>query len=265
MRVTDLPDALRDAGLDVVAYHDPFGHGRSLATIKALVVHDTVTTRDWSDESVCDLLRNGRPGVPGPLSQLAPDRQGRFHVIADGRANHNGYGQFGNDTLGIETMCAGGMAGREEPWNRAQYDANVTAAAVIAGKYDLPIHRVLGHKETDPSRKIDPYGVDLDRFRRDVRAAIEGGFSRSEEDDMRRGDQGAHVKRAKWRINQALHSGDHDPDGGGLSTATDTFDAEMERYVKHVQSQAGYATSGVLDLATYMYVCELAHLESSHK
>lgn len=260
MRAPWLGEVLRGAGLTVVE-HNPIGRGRDMRTVNGVVVHDTVTTRSWDDEDVCALLRDGRPGVPGPLSQLGLDRQGRFHFIADGRANHNGYGTWGNDAIGIETFAAGGMKGREERWNSVQEEAAAVGSAAILDRLGLSRSRVRGHKETDPERKVDPWRVDMGAFRRRV---AQGGQHTSEEEDViKKGEKGAHVKRAQWRINQALH-GHHDPEGGGL-TVTGVFDDATERYVKHLQHKAGYATSGVLDLATYMYICEVAHVRTSHR
>lgn len=175
MRVPWLGDVLRDVGLPVVKVGNPLGRGRAMATVYGVVVHDTVTTSAWSDERVDALLRDGRPGVPGPLSQLGLDRQGRFRWVADGRCNHNGFGAWGNNTVGIEVYCAGGLKNREEPWNDAQREAVVVASRAILDHLDLGRSslwnpRVAGHKETDPSRKVDPYRVDMARLRADVAA-----------------------------------------------------------------------------------------------
>lgn len=261
MRLDWLADAFRQAGLDVVEYGAWPGRGRSLSRVDAVIVHDTVTTKQWSDTSVANLLRDGRSDVPGPLSQCGADRDGRMWLIAGGRANHNGYGRHGNTTVGFETFCAGGMAGREEPWNQRQYDTNVVAAAVLLKRFGLPASKALGHKEDDPKRKIDPYGVDMAAFRSDVADQLAGDPGTGDE-QMKRGDKGNHVKRLQWRINQTLH-GHHDPAEGGL-TVDGVFGAETEAYVKHVQSQAGYPTTGRVEWWTYDWLSEVAHLKTTH-
>lgn len=263
MRVSWIPDVLRNAGLTVIEYGQPRGRGKGLSSVQAVVVHDTVTTRSWTDERVANLLRAGRPEVPGPLAQLGPDRQGRMWVIADGRCNHNGFGSHGNNTIGIETFCAGGLRGQEEPWNNNQYEVNVIATAAILKQLGLPASRALGHKETDPQRKIDPFGIDMEGFRRDVVEALHGDGvpTQTGDEEMKRGDTGAHITRLCWRINQALH-GHHDPAEGGL-TVTNTFNDEVERYVRHIQSQAGYPTTGRVEWWTYDYITELAHMKAS--
>lgn len=169
MRTPWLGSVLRDAGLRVeTPVGTPHGRGRAMDAIHGVVVHDTVTTRDWSDLAVARLLRDGRPDLPGPLSQLGVRRDGTVDWIADGRCNHNGYGRWGNDAIGIEVYCAGGLEGREEPWNDLQRTTVVTACRAIAAHVGLTGDVVAGHKETDPDRKIDPYMVDMDRLRTDI-------------------------------------------------------------------------------------------------
>ena len=174
MRALWLADVLRAAGCDVIELAGWQTRGRELDIAYGVVVHDTVTPDTWTDESVDSLLVNGRPDVPGPLSQLGLDRQGRFRVVASGRANHAGYSSpWGNSSIGIEVYCAGGLAGREEPWNDAQYEAAVVGARAILerlghGPSDHYNPRVAGHKEIDTRGKIDPYLIDMDQLRRDV-------------------------------------------------------------------------------------------------
>lgn len=176
MRASWLPDVLADAGLDPRVVPGWRGRGRDMATVHGIVVHDTVTpSTTWTNARVDRLLRDGRTGLPGPLAQLGVDFDARPVVIADGRANHNGYGTWGNDTFGIEVYCAGGLAGRQEPWSPAQRETVVAMCRAILAHLELgpSSHwnpRVAGHKETDPRRKIDPYRVDVAALRRDVAA-----------------------------------------------------------------------------------------------
>ncbi len=172
MRVPWLADVLRAAGLDVVEVAGWQGRGRELSSVAGVVIHDTVTTRSWSDDSVAKLLRDGRPDLVGPLSQLGLDRWGRVWVIADGRANHNGYGLWGNNSIGIEVFCAGGLAGKEEPQSELQQTAGQVAAAAILRRLGADESRCQGHREQDPKRKIDPYRVDMLRYRREVAALL---------------------------------------------------------------------------------------------
>lgn len=174
VRAAWLPDVLSDAGLPFRVLPGWQGRGRAMSTIYGVVVHDTVTpSSGWTNDRVDRLLRDGRTGLPGPLSQLGLDFDARLVVIADGRSNHNGYGTWGNNAIGIETYCAGGLSGREEPWNAGQREVAARASAAILNHLGLGRSgywnpRVAGHKETDPRRKIDPFSVDMSAFRQRV-------------------------------------------------------------------------------------------------
>lgn len=170
MRVPWLGDVLRAAGLTVVELPGWRGRGRELGGIDGVVAHHTATGPGTSNQAVANLLRDGRSDLAGPLSQLGLDRLGRYWLIADGRCNHNGYGEWGNSSIGIEAY----NTGVGEPWPAAQVDAYQRGAAAILTQIGLPASRVKGHKETDPGRKIDPAGIDMDTFRRNVAAIMEG-------------------------------------------------------------------------------------------
>ena len=161
-----LRSAFEDVGLRVV--RNPNGadkRGKEMAGINAIILHDTVTTRSWKPDAVWNLLTNGREGLPGPLCQYSVDRDGVVWIVADGKGNHNGYGQHGNNSIGIEVQCAGGLKGHEEPWNEKQYATVLKMVRVLRRWYPVP---VLGHRESDPGRKIDPYKIDLVKFRREL-------------------------------------------------------------------------------------------------
>ncbi len=169
MRAPWLPDVLRDAGLSVYVLPDAVGRGKEMFSVSALVGHDTVAGHDVQRNRV--LLRDGRPGLAGPLAQLGGRPDGGVDFIADGRCNHNGYGTYANNAIGWEVYCYGGLEGKEQPWNEAQQESFVIGARAIR-RYlgrDLPI---LGHKESDPGRKIDPYGIDMNAIRRRIEAPV---------------------------------------------------------------------------------------------
>lgn len=175
MRASWLAEVLHAAHLQLAPLDGWQGRGRELTTINGVVLHDTVTSKTTPDANVAKLLRDGRPDLAGPLAQLGLDRQGRFWLIADGKCNHNGYGEWGNQSLGIEAF----NDGKGEPWPIVQLDAWQRGAAAILGHLHLNEGHALGHRETDPRRKIDPVGIDLDAFRRRVHTLLA-----SQEDDM---------------------------------------------------------------------------------
>lgn len=168
-------DVLRSAGLKVVELDGWRTRGRTFVP-KGIVWHHTATSVKASDSNVDRLLRDGRPDLAGPLSQLGLRRDGTFVVVAAGRANHNGYGTWGNDSIGIEAY----NDGVGEPWPLAQVDAYVRGTAAICRFLGWGADRVKAHRETDPRRKIDPAGLDMDEMRRRVTAALAQG----DDDDM---------------------------------------------------------------------------------
>lgn len=162
MRATWLADVLRGEGLRVLelsgwktretrAGFDPVG----------IVAHHTATGPNVPNENVRALLRDGRSDLSGPLSQLGLERDGLFVTIAAGRCNHNGFGQWGNDAFGIEAY----NDGQGEPWPKVQVDAYHRGCAAICRKLGWGPSRVMGHKETDPGRKIDPANLSMTEFR----------------------------------------------------------------------------------------------------
>lgn len=164
MRVAWIADALHAAHLQLVPLDGWQGRGRELSTVNGVVLHHTATPPTSSDAGVAKILRDGRADLPGPLSQLGLDRQGRFWLIADGKCNHNGLGMWANQAIGIEAY----NDGKGEPWPAVQLDAFQRGTAAILRCLGLNEGHALGHRETDPGRKTDPKGVDLEAFRRRV-------------------------------------------------------------------------------------------------
>lgn len=202
MRVPWLAQVLRDAGLPV--YEDPGwkGRGRELTTVNGVVWHHTATGTRWADGHVLALLRHGRSDLAGPLSQLGLERDGTWVCIADGRANHNGYGKWGNQSIGVEAY----NDGIGERWPSVQVDSYHLGTAAICRHLGMGADRVLGHRETDPRRKIDPTGIDMVDARRRVHLLLSGSpkpppkemFTVSQFDDLMR-----EIKRAKDEANAA--------------------------------------------------------------
>lgn len=177
MMLTWLADTLTQAGLVVVPY-DGWETRTTRAgglEVRGIVCHHTATGPTTSNTAVARLLANGRSDLKGPLAQLGLDRDGHYWLIAAGRANGNGYGTWGNDSINIEAF----NDGVGEPWPAVQVDAYERGCAALAHRCGLSIAEVRGHKETDPHRKVDPRGIDMDLFRAHVAAHLN-----PPEDDM---------------------------------------------------------------------------------
>ena len=158
-----MPQVLRDAGVDV--YVMPGAETRSTRssglTPRGVVWHHTATGPNWSDASVAALLRDGRRDLVGPLAHVGVERDGTWVIVALGRTNHNGYGLWGNDSIGLEFY----NNGIGEPWPDAQVDSGVRGIAAILDHLGFIAARLKGHKETDPRRKIDPANLDMNELR----------------------------------------------------------------------------------------------------
>lgn len=172
-----LPGVLRAAGVDVHVL--PGAEARTTRVtgldVHGIVWHHTATGPNWSDGHVAALLRDGRRDLAGPLSQVGIERDGTWVIVALGRANHNGWGRWGNDALGLEFY----NSGVGEPWDPRQVESGVVGTAAVLAHLGFDVARVQGHRETDPRRKIDPAGLSM----RDVRARIHTLLS--QEDTMR--------------------------------------------------------------------------------
>ena len=130
-----LPDVLEAAGLKVALCDgwEDRGHG-DLEQVKGVLCHHTAGPRTGNMPSL-GIVRDGRPDLPGPLSQLGLGRDGTFYIIAAGRANHAGKGDWkgiktGNSSLiGIEAENTGGP--NDFPWPQVQIDAYQRGVAAI--------------------------------------------------------------------------------------------------------------------------------------
>jgi hypothetical protein len=177
MRYTWLAEVLRDAGLTV---HEVSGWktrgSNSFGPVRGITCHHTAGSRNSSDEGELNVLINGRPGLPGPISQLYLSRSGEWWTVAAGHCNHNLTGWagpnkgYGNDSLlGIEAQHSGG----DEPWTARQYDSYVRGVHALvhhnASGWSVSVDRVAGHKEHQPGAKSDPT-FSMPGFRADVRA-----------------------------------------------------------------------------------------------
>lgn len=162
MYLTDLSTAVRASGLTV---HEVSGwktRGRGpMSGVKAVLCHHTGSKQNGTNLPTLNTLIHGRPGLSGPLCNLALGRDGSVYVVAAGRANHAGAGRgFGLPTddanpwsIGIEAESAG-----TGDWTAAQLAAYPRLCKALIQHYHLPVSKVIGHLEWAPTRKIDPHG-----------------------------------------------------------------------------------------------------------
>lgn len=164
----DLADACRKSGLKVVEVkgwtvrgHAPFTH------VETIVCHHTAGPASGNMPSL-EVVKSGRPGLTGPLCNLALGRDGTVYVVAAGVAYHAGavsskaYDNW--HAIGIEAEATGTSA-----WPEVQMDAYARLCAALCAHYGIEVSRVLGHKEvaSPRGRKVDP-NFDCDVFRKRV-------------------------------------------------------------------------------------------------
>lgn len=166
-----VPGVLRAAGLTVIE-HDGWRtrSNGSLAADYWVWHHDASAKGD-------------SPGVPSYMignyanagAQLWVDRQGRWHIIAAGRAAHAGKvlpGKPGNsNSIGIETDHTTG-----EDWPPALLNSlrrGTAAMMKYRGKNEnhLEFHKTICNP---PGRKVDPDGLDLGHERAQIRSLLGG-------------------------------------------------------------------------------------------
>ncbi|MEV0382436.1 N-acetylmuramoyl-L-alanine amidase [Nonomuraea sp. NPDC050643] len=165
--LTQLAKVARRTGHPVteVAGWKTRGHGPQ-PEVDGVVCHHTA---GWNDMHV---VRDGRPGLDGPLSQIWLRRDGHIFIVAAGRCWHNApslsLGHTNSRSIGIEAENDGRTA-----WPAAQLDSYKKLCAELCREFGLPVSTVKGHKEVNSS-KPDPHSINMNAFRKDVAALLKG-------------------------------------------------------------------------------------------
>src|SRR5262249_50369644 len=171
--LTWLSDVLLKAGLKVAEQPGWQDRGRGeVGPIKGVMCHHTAGPLVGNMPSLT-VVTNGRPDLPGPLAQLCLGRDGTFFVVAAGRCNHAGAGNWqgftsGNTNfIGIEAENTGER--NDLPWPTIQMDAYKRGVAAILKKIKADPIMFAGHKKyrLPPGAKDDPT-FDMNDFRMHV-------------------------------------------------------------------------------------------------
>lgn len=189
-----LEEVLTRAGLKVAP--DPGWENRGsiygdVGRIFGVVCHHTVGKKKGNMPSI-NFLRNGDADKPPPRCNLGLGRDGTYYLIAAGRANHAGPGDWsfeedgkkipivnGNANLiGIEGENTGGQD--DFPWPKVQMEAYQRGVAAILKHIGRGPELCLGHREWARNRtvkkKIDPL-FDMKEFRSSVAAIMNGSVA----------------------------------------------------------------------------------------
>lgn len=165
-RQLHLADTLFDGGCDVVEIAGWEETGSSYFFPVGIVDHHTA-----SSSPLTRLLKYGRgksktaAALAGPLCNYSPQKDGKVHVIAAGRANHAGSSIWSNPLREFGATSNRHVYGSEcvnlgngkDRWTVAQLDAMAAADAALCRFHGWPERslRVCDHQEWAGSRKID--------------------------------------------------------------------------------------------------------------
>ncbi|MDX3100433.1 peptidoglycan recognition protein family protein [Nonomuraea angiospora] len=175
--LTQLADVARRTGYPVTEVRgwQARGHGPQPG-VQGIVCHHTAGPAGGGDYPSLAVVRDGRPGLDGPLSHYGIGRSGRIYVIAAGRCWHNAPSTSAMHTnsasLGIEAENNG-----TQPWPDVQKDVYYRLCAELCKEFGLPASRVRGHKEVNDG-KPDPHSLSMTAFRQAVAACIAGDAPR---------------------------------------------------------------------------------------
>ncbi|HKH90435.1 MAG TPA: N-acetylmuramoyl-L-alanine amidase [Gemmatimonadaceae bacterium] len=252
-RLLWLPEALRAAGCKVALVDGWERRGQdSLGRILGVLCHYTATPDATRNMPTLKLLIEGRSDLPGPLSQLGLGRDGTYYVIASGRANHAGRGEWNGITtgntsfIGIEAENSGRA---NDPWPAVQLDAYQRGAAAILRQVGRTAASCCGHREyARPAGRKTDINVDMDQFRRSVAAILSGqsappvlipaveavGQARP---TLRRGDTGELVIELRRKLN--------------IPGTDGTFGPQTEAAVRAFQREHGMVPDGIVGPKTW--------------
>lgn len=217
--LTWLAEVLEEAGLKVAEQPGWRTRGRGdVGATRGVICHHTAgASAAHGNMPSLDLITNGRPDLSGPLAQLGLGRDGTFYVVAAGRANHAGGGEWqglttGNTSfIGIEAENTGKP---DDVWPAVQLDAYRRGVAAILKKIGADASMCCGHKEyaLPKGRKPDP-DFDMNDFRAKVEAIMAGASppvlipaeDSKDRPTLRRGARSDQVKQlqAKLKIKPA--------------------------------------------------------------
>lgn len=186
-----LEDVLRPAlgdRLKTLAGWQNAGHG-DFKDIRGVMVHHTGNSRESAQS-----IRNGRPDLPGPLSNLHIAPNGDVTIVAVGVCWHAGRGSYpwlptdnaNWHMIGIECAWPTVTNGRydaNERWPDAQIISMRDTCAALLKRLDLPFWRCIGHKEYAGAAqgKWDPGNLDMGWFREEVAKAMRGEFAKPQQ------------------------------------------------------------------------------------
>lgn len=247
-----LKRALKNAGIKYVIVDGAAsrGHG-GMGSIQSIMAHHTAGPKRGDHPSL-NVVTHGRPGLSGPLAHFLLSRNGTGYLVAAGRAYHAGR----VSATRYQNSHSIGIEGEEDgvsSWSDEQIEAYAKLCKALCKEFDLPVSRVVGHKEAarPRGRKIDP-NFNMDDFRRKI-----GGASGGVGQDV----GGGGSSRTYTVVGPDEPLGLYDKDGDGRTRVEDWqrnaldydddeadgyFGPDTERDTKALQRQLGVTADGLV-------------------
>jgi hypothetical protein len=202
-----LADAARMTGYPVVEVGGWRGRGHGPMRVVEVVVAHHTADGPTGDYPSLRIVRDGRAGLAGPLSQLGLGRHGTIFVIAAGQSWHAGasswagFWDLNDEAIGIEAESVG----TRDDWTDAQRDAYPRLCAALLHFMRRSSGRLGAHREVcrPAGRKIDPAYWHMDGMRDQVGAYLANPPSinrhwRPEEDMPLSNEDVSKVAQAVW-------------------------------------------------------------------
>lgn len=194
-RITGLPAALKRWGLPVEVVPGWETRGDTSFNPRGCLCHWTAGPPASAGRPSLKVVTQGRPDLQGPLCHVYLDRRGVAVVVAAGRAQHAGAGQWlgltGNSAFwGTECEAAG--PGDFTDAQRAAYPLVCAAYASLSG---FDARYVAGHSEyaLPRGRKTDIDDYPMKKLRAQVARLLLTGTAEDDMDD-------ATLKRLLWEV-----------------------------------------------------------------
>ena len=160
------------------------GVGGVMGQIWGTVWHHTGNAR-----ATAQSIRDGRPDLQGPLSQLHIAQDGTVTIVAVGPCNHAGAGSWAGlptngantRTIGIECAYPKDVNNQAEKWPDAQIVAMRDVGAALTKHLGVDVSHNISHREwaqLGPAGfrqgKTDPWNLDMNWFRKEIQKDIDG-------------------------------------------------------------------------------------------
>ncbi len=240
MRIDWAAEVLTSAGLSVVEEDGWKTRGAAFsAQPLGVIMHHDASAAGTTPKSPSVVI-HGRKGLAGPLSQWYLNREGVWHVVASGRANHAGPGSYNGIGTGNSSFVGVEAAnnGTGEEWPQAQLVSYFTGVAAILNRLGAPSLMAIGHKEWAPTRKIDP-SFNMDSARLFIRIAM-GEWTIKYPHVVQRRSSVCHGTAVRWIRAQLTRL------GMGVGPG-DVFDVETEKAVRKFRKLMGLGDDGTVD------------------